>query len=177
MTTIPVIVSSVGPTKSQKTTKESPSDQVHSPISKDRLELCYESAVYWADELPRYACRQQNKADAWAIAAGVVAAVTGLAIFPTAESGETLAKVAVSLTGLLAAVFALVPRVKNYGEMAGKAREVATAYGPLVGDLLDCIKEAEVGKGSDECRRRVIDAFQVAKAKKDELRYLPVRGR
>jgi hypothetical protein len=65
--------------------------------------------------------------------------------------------------------------VKNYAEMAGKAREVATAYGPLVGDLLDCLEEAEASKGSDASRRSVVDAFQATKAKKDELRYLPVR--
>lgn len=175
MATIPVVVASVAADKKPEAAQED-GEQTRSPISKDRIRLCHDSAVYWAGELPRYASRQQNKADAWAIAAGIVAAVTGLAIFPTAESGGTVAKVLVSLAGFLAAVFALVPRVKNYAEMAGKAREVATLYGPLVGDLLDCLEEAEAGRGSDAARRSVIEAFQTAKSKKDELRYLPVRS-
>jgi hypothetical protein len=176
MTTIPILVAAhVAATENEDEKQEKQSGETHSPISTERLRLCHNSAVYWSEELPRYACRQQNKADAWAIAAGVLAAITGLAIFPTADSGETLAEIAVAVTGFLAAVFALVPRVKNYAEMAGKAREIATSYGPLRGDLMDALADAEAGKGSDTSRRSVIEAFQTAKAKKDELRYLPVR--
>lgn len=147
------------------------------PVSKERLRICMESAAFWADRLPRYACRQQNKADAWAIAAGVVAAITGLSIFPTAQSDVgTWGKVAVAAAAFLAAIFALVPRVKNYAEMAGKARELTSAYGPLKGQLLDAVQEMELGRGTDAARQALVDEFQRAKAKKDELRYLPVRG-
>lgn len=152
------------------------STDVHEiPISQGRLRMCQESADYWARELPKYAGRQQSKADRWAIASGFVAALTGLSVFPTVENGGTWQTVAVSVAAFLAAAFALVPRVKNYGEMAGKAREIATLYGPLRGELLDAYEEMCDGQGTDAARRAVIDRFQAARARKDELRYLPVR--
>ena len=178
MTTIPVIVAgTVAAPGNEDTTTARPAAAINDdklpPISKERLRLCYERASHWAEVLPAYACRQQFKADNWSLAAGVLAAVTGLAVFPTADNGGVLETTAISIAAFLAAIFALVPRVKNYGEMAGKAREVAALYGPLKGDLLDALQELETGQGSDTSRRKVVEAYQVAKAKKDELRYLP----
>jgi hypothetical protein len=145
------------------------------PVSRDRLALCHESATFWSDALPRYACHQQTKADRWAIAAGVVAAVASLSVWPAVEKEGPLGPVAVSAIAILSAVFALVPRVKNYGEMAGMARELTAAYGPLCGELMDALAQMDAGRGTDEARQRLVDRFQEAKAKKDRLRYLPLR--
>ena len=80
------------------------------PISKERVEGCLRSATFWVNELPKYADRQQRKADAWAIAAGVLASITGLAIFPvlSATSGD-LEKAAISVFAFAAAICALHP--------------------------------------------------------------------
>lgn len=145
------------------------------PISKARLRMCVDSTTYWAVELPRYANRQQDKADRWALAAGVVGAITGLSAFPTLENTGLWGRVAVAAAAFLAAALALVPRVKNYAEMAGKAREIASAYGPLRGGFVDAYAEMETGRGSDDARRALVEEFQAVKAKKDELRYLPQR--
>lgn len=145
------------------------------PISKTRLRMCVDSTTYWAVELPRYANRQQDKADRWALAAGVVGAITGLSAFPTLENTGLWGRIAVAAAAFLAAAFALVPRVKNYAEMAGKAREIASAYGPLRGGFVDAYAEMEAGRGSDDARRALVEEFQAVKAKKDELRYLPQR--
>ena len=76
----------------------------------------------------------------------------------------------------MAGICALVPRVKNYGEMAGQARELSAVYGPVQGDLLDGLEALIAGSADDAALRSDIAAFQEAKAKKDMLRYLP-RGK
>jgi hypothetical protein len=143
------------------------------PPCRARVVRCLESAVLWADELPRYANIQQSKADFWAIAAGIVASITGLAIFPVLnDSSTTTEKAIVTLFAFTAAVFALVPRIRNYAEEAGEARTIATAYGPLVGRLLDARAAIDAEQSDPEAVRAVIDDFEAAKAKKDQLRYL-----
>jgi hypothetical protein len=92
------------------------------PTSRERLASCSESAAFWADELPRYANFQQSKADWWAIAAGVLAAATSLSVFPALDSSSgNGTKLLVAIPAFLAAVLAVVPRIKNYAEMAGTA--------------------------------------------------------
>ncbi|KGN36046.1 hypothetical protein N798_01140 [Knoellia flava TL1] len=127
----------------------------------------------WARELPRYANWQQSKADWWSLAAGILAAVTGLSVFPVLDdTSTTTEKGIVALGALLSSICALVPRVKNYGEMAGQARELSTTYGPLVGRLLDSLVQAEAGTADQGSLRAVMDDFDRAKARKDTLRFL-----
>ena len=52
------------------------------PVSTERVRVCRDSANFWVHELPRYADRQQASADFWSILAGILAAITSLAIFP-----------------------------------------------------------------------------------------------
>lgn len=149
------------------------------PVSKARLQLCYDSAGFWAGELPRYARFQQSKADVWAIATGVLAAITSLSVFPVVDAGSGNAtKLIVAVPAFLAAVAALIPRVKNYAEMAGQARELAPQYGPLVGTFLDLLEGYDAGvEGEDVARRKALQDFQEVKARKDALRYLPDRSK
>lgn len=143
------------------------------PISKERVEKCLSSAEFWVDELPRYADRQQQRADSWAIAAGALAALTGLAIFPVASDASSfLVKAIVSLVAFMAAVCALIPRVKNYAELAGQARELQSRYGSVVGKLLDLTKANPLPQ---EPARTVVGEFESIKQKKDALRGLPDR--
>jgi len=66
------------------------SDAPRVPVTRERIATCLDSARLWARELPRYADRQQRRADAWSIAAGVLAALTSLSVFPllTGDSAE-----------------------------------------------------------------------------------------
>ena len=105
-----------------------------------------DSANFWVHELPRYADRQQASADFWSILAGILAAITSLAIFPVvANDSGTLVKVLVSAFALAAAICALVPRVKNYAELAGQARELTSRYGGVLGNLID-LGELEIAR-------------------------------
>src|SRR6266508_2572048 len=61
----------------------------------------------------------------------------------------------------------------NYSELAGKARELTSRYGGVVGDLLDLAK-AEPFQA--EPARPVVEAFEAIKEKKDGLRGLPDRA-
>lgn len=144
------------------------------PVSKERVESCLRSAAFWVNALPKYADRQQRKADWWAIASGALAAFTGLAIFPVISDQSTdLQKAFVSFFAFAAAICALVPRVMNYAELAGQARELTSRYGSVVGDLLD-LARAEVF--NPDAARPVVEAFEATKEKKDGLRGLPDRA-
>jgi hypothetical protein len=143
------------------------------PVSVQRVEDCHESARFWVRELPLYADRNQRLADGWALAAGVLSAVTGLAIFPVLTDTSTdLQKALVAAGALLASVFALVPRIMNYGELAGAARELTSRYGSVLGDLLD-LTLAEPFPA--EAALVTVTEFEETKAKKDGLRGLPDR--
>ena len=143
------------------------------PISRERVKVCLNSATFWVNELPRYADRLQREADAWAIAAGILASLTSLAIFPIVGDGSsTLAKGVVSAVALAAAICALVPRIRNYAELAGQARELTSRYGGLVGDLIDL---AHAQSLDQDRARQVVTEFGSIKEKKDALRGLPDR--
>ena len=149
-------------------------DAVDIPITSDRVERCLTSATFWVRELPKYADRQQRLADGWALASGALAAATGLSIFPVlTDAASDLDKLLVSLAAFLAAIFALVPRVKNYAEHAGQARELTSRYGGVVGDLLDLSKAQP--KPADAAARAIVTEFETIKEKKDGLRGLPDR--
>lgn len=146
-------------------------------ISTPRLEECLESAAFWTERLPRYASTQQTKADCWAIAAGVLSAITGLAVWPTFDAdSDTAVQLVVSAGAFLTALCVLVPRVKNYAEHAGDARQLTTQYAEVKGQLLDILSLHREGKDvNQETQRSVVATFKVIKSKKDLLRYLPER--
>jgi hypothetical protein len=151
---------------------------LRAPITKDRVEQCYASAAYWARALPHYADSEQSKADWCSLIAGVAAAITGLGIWPLLGINDGKVTelnpwtLAFSGLALVAAIAALLPRIYNYGEMAGHAREVGTRYGTLVGALEDLVLESPF---DPIAARAVVDEFEATKAKKDSLRRLPNR--
>ena len=152
-----------------------PAEETHGvPVSMERIGICLASATFWTRELPVYADSRQLRADFWAIAAGLLAALTSLSIFPVLGDGSTdLQKWVISIVAFLAAICALIPRVKNYGELAGQARELASRYGSLEGDLLDLSHAKPMDQ---ERARTVVTEFQATKEKKDGLRGLPDRA-
>jgi hypothetical protein len=144
------------------------------PVSRERIDNCLKSASIWVAELPRYADGQQQRADTWAILAGILAALTSLAIFPIlGDESTVIEKLVVSAVALLAAICALVPRVKNYAELAGQARELTSRYGGVVGDLIDLSVADPIDQ---EQARMVVTEFESIKEKKDALRGLPKRA-
>ncbi len=151
------------------------SDSPRVSVTRERISTCLDSAQFWARELPRYADRQQRRADAWSIAAGLLAAIASLSIFPILTSNAAdFGKWVVSAIALLAAICALVPRVRSYGELAGQAREVASRYGRLTGDLMDLARADPLDQ---ERARYIVTEFQATKEKKDSLRGLPDRSK
>jgi hypothetical protein len=136
-----------------------------------------DSASFWVDELPRYADRNQTLADAWSIFAGVVASVTGLLVWPVlSDSSTSVEKAVVSAGALAAAISALIPRVKNYAERAGRARELTSRYGNVKGQLVDAVEAGRAGSLDHEAASAAVGEFAATKEKKDALRGLPDRA-
>ena len=78
-----------------------------------------------------------------------------------------------SSAAFVAALAALFPRIMNYAEMAGQARELASRYGAIVGDLIDIDKS---GLYQSDFARRVVEEFEAVKQSKDSLRRIPDRS-
>lgn len=150
------------------------------PVTIDRLRGSLASARYWTQELPRYADRKQKHADIWAILAGISSGVTGLSVWPLLSEGSGLPpKVLLSTMAFLSLLCGLMPRVKNYAELAASAREIASQYGNLTGMLADLVALAGRDGLDDRYQhsaRATVTQFEKVKAKKDLLQDLPLRS-
>jgi hypothetical protein len=143
------------------------------PVSAVRLRDCQRSAAFWVVELPRYADRNQRNADFWALSAGILAALTGLSIWPAADaSSPWYLKLLVAGAAFASAICALVPRVRSYAERAGEARALASRYGNVLGALTDLVEASAPDQGA---ALAAVQEFGAVKEKKDALRGLPDR--
>ena len=90
------------------------------------------------------------------------------------QSTKRVCRTKNSLVGgaLVAAVCALVPRVYNFSELAGQAREVGAKYGDCYGDLIDLDEATTFDQAAAAA---VITDYEGAKARKDGLRGVPRR--
>jgi hypothetical protein len=149
-------------------------DSEQIPTSEQRLKYCLDSAIIWVDYLPQYANSQQLRADVWAIVAGLVGSITGLVVWPLATDPTDFGRWIVSIGAVATAACALFPRVRQYGEMAGQARETGTRYARVLGDLRDVLAAAKDDPAiyDSPAAHRVVDEFQSTKAAKDSLRRL-----
>lgn len=149
--------------------------QTELPISAKRVTGCLASAEYWSVALPRFGDRNQALADTWAVLTGVVGALTGLAVWPVlADDSSQLQKLLISIGALATAICQLIPRVRNYAEVAAQAKSIGGEYGELVGRLTD-LAEADLGSSQTQAHA-VISDFQSTKARKDSLRRIPARA-
>jgi hypothetical protein len=155
------------------TADDDESDEI--PVSLANLRECLDSARYWIQFLPAYANGMQRRADTWAIMAGILAAIAGLSVWATVEqSTSAAARWVVVGVSLASAVCALLPRVKNYAEMAGHARELEARYGQVSGSLLDLWYEKKAL--TSQTGHEIINRFDAIKAAKDaNLRDLPLK--
>lgn len=151
------------------------SDPTANSVARSHLALCRESAELWSEELPRYADLRQRWADGWAITGGLLATVTGLAVWPVlSNSSTTIEKTLITVGAVLAALANLMPRVRGDAELAGQARELASQYGALTGQFETLLARARANGGFVPAgqAREALEAFGAVKAKKDALRYL-----
>jgi len=151
------------------------SERVHRR-QKSSIDECLESAKYWTAVLPKYANDMQARADRWAVTSGVLSAVAGLSVWATLlQSAWWWAQILVAVVSLLSAIAALVPRVKNFGEMAGHARQLSSAYGRVEGQLVDAHEWKR--NRNEQVLQKVVEDFDNTKSSKDtNLRDLPQRS-
>jgi hypothetical protein len=145
------------------------------PVTRERLTECIDSARFWASEeaLLHFANSMQNRADLFAITSALLASVTSLSVWTVLSGSPTwIAQLVVAVVALVSAATAVVPRVRKYGEAAGKARELATQYGGLLGELTDAQAVVEQPKWEGVVRH-IVDRFQSVKARKDQLAPYP----
>jgi hypothetical protein len=120
----------------------------------------------------------QKAADFWAVSAAILAAATAIAVWPVLdEDSSNWETWLVSAGALLSGVCASVPRVMNYGERAGAARELASSYGSVLGVLTDLRHVSTTllrSKYHAEALKALAD-FDSVKKKKDALRRVGTR--
>jgi hypothetical protein len=150
----------------------------HQPITEARIADCHRSAKFWVNQLPVYADKMQRAADSWALLAAVVASGTAIAIWPVlGEDSSTWETWLVSLGALLSGICASVPRLMNYGERAGAARELTSSYGAVLGVLTDLrhVSSTSLRSKYEANALKALAEFDSAKQKKDALRRVGTR--
>lgn len=148
------------------------------PISPERVKYCLESAGFWAENLAYHADGLQKRADTWSISAGLLAAVAGLSAWKlvTNQQDAIWAAVLTSALALAAAISALVPRIKNYGENAALSRELSARYGQSKDVLTDTQAWMKSKTADDSVVRAVVAEFEAIKKSKDSMRYVPIKS-
>jgi hypothetical protein len=116
----------------------------------------------------------QEIADRWAIAASILGLITGLAVWATVAQSTTLwAQAAVTAVALATGICGVIPRIRNYGEMAGSARGLIPRYARSSGELRSLWEHQDWLDRPQA--QTVIGTFEAIKEAKDQLRYLPTR--
>ncbi|MFE0523152.1 hypothetical protein [Streptomyces sp. NPDC058954] len=101
------------------------------------LEALIKDADEKASGLPQYANRCQSRADFISACSNTLAALTGLTIWATVQTDPAWwAKVLVALAALSSAVLGFLPSIYHWSDKATKARQLASEYGHLYGELL-----------------------------------------
>lgn len=138
------------------------------------IQACLDSALFWVEALPRFARRMQLTADIVASSAALLGVLTGLAVWTRfVETGSIGAQISVTIVAILGGGLAAVPRIFNYGEMAGSARSLTSRYARSSGELRRYWEHPDwLDKPQAET---AIETFQAIKEAKDQLRYLPKR--
>jgi hypothetical protein len=102
------------------------------------VEALAEDAAQNASGLPRFANRNQSRANLLTATSNTLAALTSLAIWATLQSSPAWwAKIVVASAALASAVLGFLPRIYQWNERAAEARQLASEYGHLYGDLLE----------------------------------------
>jgi hypothetical protein len=118
----------------------------------------------------------QRRADGYAVAAAFLSVVTSLTVWGVlTEYDSWWAKILASVAAFAAAAAAILPRVKNYAEAAGKARQLATQYGTIKGRLMDAQVWSSANVAEDTALRQVVEDFEAIKSGKDSLVPYPKR--
>ncbi|WP_412737318.1 hypothetical protein [Krasilnikovia sp. MM14-A1259] len=118
----------------------------------------------------------QRRADGYAIAAAFLSTVTSLTFWGFLNVANSWwAQTIASAAAFAAAAAAIIPRVKNYSEAAGKARQLATQYGTIKGRLTDAQVWSAANVADDTALRQVVEDFEAIKSSKDALVPYPKR--
>ena len=100
-----------------------------------------------------------------------LAALTGLAIWATLEGSPAWwAKVAVAVAALLSAALGFLPTIYRWSEHAAVARQLASEYGHLHGDVLELKgKILKGGEVSDETIREARTTLEALKKQRQQI--------
>ena len=145
------------------------------PVSKERLDICLESAEFWAKHLGQYSAKLQARSDFCAIAAPVLSAVTAGSLWAVVTSTKALwAQLLVGAMAALSALFAAAPKARNYKDGAAKAARLNTEYGDLYGSLLDASRAMDNGASPpDHQVHELVGRLAKVKAERATLHPIP----
>lgn len=145
------------------------------PTTTSHVLFLRSDAAFWASALPKYAAGMQRLADRYAIASGMLSAVTGLGIWATiAASADARVQYLVSAVAFVAAVLALVPKQMGYADCASNCFDIAATYGKVEGDLATAAEKLaqnapDALKAAEDARQRLEDV----RARKEKLHPYP----
>lgn len=137
------------------------------------------SALFWSQHLGRYSGTMRGRVDGFALAAAVVSAVTGAAVWTTVSSlSGVWPQVLVTAVAVTSTIFALVPKQLNYGDAADRASGLSVRYLHVLHRLRAARLALSADRpGAGELVAAAIAEFEVVRADKEHLRPYPKKLR
>ena len=135
------------------------------------------SAEFWSQNLGLWSAKMRARADAFAIGAAILSAMTGGAVWTTlSDSTQIWAQVGVTAMAVAAAVAASVPKLRGYGDCAAQAADLAGRYGADLVALRFAHEHRRAhAAGADDEVKAAIDGFLKTRADKQKLSPYPKR--
>jgi hypothetical protein len=146
-------------------------------ITREEKTLDYEehSALFWSTHLGRYGGEMSAKANAFAVAAAGVSALTGAAVWTTlTDSTNGWAQAAVTMMAVVAAVLAIWPKQYGYTDCATQAAALSDAYAKSLVQIRQAHDDLDAHK-LDAAKKvsEAQEAFRDTRKGKDLLRPFP----
>ena len=133
------------------------------------------SALFWTQHLGRYSGRMRGRVDGYALAAAVISAVTGAAVWATVSSLTGVwPQLLVTAVAVTSTIVALVPKQLNYGDAADKASGLSARYLHVLHRLRSARLAVSAGRPeAAELAAAAIAEFEAVRADKEHLRPYP----
>lgn len=146
-------------------------------LLEDTLTYDEKSCVYWSEHLSSYGAKMRSRSDSYAVAAAVISAITGAAIWTTvSHSTEIWAQLIVTAMAVAAAIAALMPKLKGYSDCATNAPSLASKYGRHLTKLRRAHDDLNAGiPGAAERAWSAVNEFYDIRDEKEKLTPYPAQ--
>lgn len=145
------------------------------------IEYEIHSALFWSERLGGYGSEMARRANRFALAAALLSALTGAAVWTTlSESQGVVAQLVVTAMAVASAGLAMWPSAAGYAECSKQSAALASDYGQVLVRLRRAMDHMHASHRTNVLPKELaaevdgaIEEFQKVRARKEALRPYP----